>query len=82
MKLTVFSGVHLTDLVFIEEGNPRMVGPRINFVRHRLVAQAITSILVFSHPPFYLFFEFIIAVFYNTLKQSIISGIKRCHRIW
>lgn len=46
-----YIGVHLTDLVFIEEGNPRMVGPRINFVRHKLVASAITSVQRYQKIP-------------------------------
>lgn len=38
----IFSGIYLKDLTFIEEGNPKSIGDRINFSKqiyiHKLVA--------------------------------------------
>lgn len=43
-----YLGVYLTDLVFVEEGNPRFVGPNslINYLRHLLVYNVISNVQV------------------------------------
>ncbi|KAI9143512.1 ras guanine nucleotide exchange factor domain-containing protein [Paraphysoderma sedebokerense] len=40
-----YIGVHLLDLVYVEDGNPDMIGHQINFAKRRLVYDVITAIL-------------------------------------
>ncbi|KAL7750810.1 hypothetical protein RI367_003767 [Sorochytrium milnesiophthora] len=40
-----YLGVHLSDLVYVEDGNPDQIGALINFAKRRLVYDVITAIL-------------------------------------
>ncbi len=42
--LIPYLGIYLSDLTFIEDGNPNMLGPLINFHKRRLVYRVISEI--------------------------------------
>ena len=50
--LIPFLGVYLTDLTFIEEGNPTMRGDLINWNKCRLQARVLTEIEVYKENPY------------------------------
>lgn len=47
-----YIGIFLTDLVFIEDGNPNFVHGRINFFKHRKLARLIRSIMTYQNTPY------------------------------
>jgi hypothetical protein len=50
--LLIHRGIHLTDLTFIDEGNPTSKGDLINFKKQRLTARVIQQIQYFQGVPF------------------------------
>jgi len=50
--LLPFLGVYLTDLTFIEEGNPDTIAGKINFRKRFLVNRVIQNILVYQQTPY------------------------------
>jgi len=47
-----YIGVYLTDLIFIEEGNPLKIGQRINFSRARYVRNIIYAVQRYQESPY------------------------------
>jgi len=43
-----FRGVFLTDLTFVEEGNPDILKGRINFAKYRLVLNVLDNVTKFQ----------------------------------
>lgn len=72
-----YSGVHLSDLVFIAEGNPKTVGHRINVERLVLESNVMTSIRV-------LFLIFLILLLLSLLmpKCRSIKGFLTTLFLW
>jgi len=47
-----YLGMYLTDLTFIEDGNPDMLGGLVNFDKRYLLARVISEIQLYQHPPY------------------------------
>eukprot|EP01027_Heterolobosea_sp_BB2_P008527 GEZU01012655.1.p2 GENE.GEZU01012655.1~~GEZU01012655.1.p2 ORF type:complete len:120 (-),score=60.36 GEZU01012655.1:217-576(-) len=47
-----FIGMYLTDLMFIEQGNPDMLRGKINFFKRRLYSEVILEIQSFQQKPY------------------------------
>jgi len=46
------SGVYLTDLTFIEDGNPDLIGEEINFQKRKMVFKVIQEVLLYQQRPY------------------------------
>eukprot|EP00727_Mastigamoeba_balamuthi_P014223 m51a1_g9423 hypothetical protein (1866) ;mRNA; f:376541-383341 len=66
-----YLGLYLTDLTFIEEGNPTMVGNLVNFNKCRLLAAVIMEIQTYQQTPYCLEPVPWIQQFLNTLSASL-----------
>uniref|UniRef100_A0A6B2KZ98 Ras-GEF domain-containing protein n=1 Tax=Arcella intermedia TaxID=1963864 RepID=A0A6B2KZ98_9EUKA len=47
-----YLGMYLTDLTFIEEGNPDEVDGKINFHKRKMIATTISEIMFYQQPPY------------------------------
>jgi len=50
--LLPYIGVYLTDLTFIEDGNPNLKGGLINFQKHRMCAEVLRQIRLYQQTPY------------------------------
>ncbi|OMJ23302.1 Cell division control protein 25 [Smittium culicis] len=70
-----FIGLALSDLTFIEDGNPELhenTEGMINFLKHRQISDVIQQIQLFQYTPFPLLqVNEIISFFFSCLKQAI-----------
>lgn len=53
MQLTAVLGVYLTDLVFIDEGNPNNLQHLIYFAKRKQIANVIREIQQYQQSPYY-----------------------------
>jgi son of sevenless len=53
--MSFYSGVYLTDLTFVDEGNPEIIPPNlINFRKKQLEYDVIVQVLKFQETPYQL----------------------------
>jgi len=64
-----YLGVYLTDLTFIEEGNPDMIGNLINFTKRKLIYNVIFTIQQYQSAPYNLQPIIQIQQFFNKFQK-------------